>query len=398
VATVDTSAPAVVLKLHRGSLGAVRSLGQLGVDVYGVDAGPDRPAARSRHLRGLVEWDVEGAPPEASVDRLLDLGRTFRRPAVLIPTSDRTSLFVAEHGGRLAARYLFPRLEPGQVRVLIDKWAMGQLASRMGIDTPAGVRPESTDELLAFARRARYPLVVKGVAGPLPTVDGGPPMAAARDEEALLAHFRRSFRAGQRNVLVQELPPRGTSWIVNGYFAADGACVCVATGRKLRQYPNLVGPATFALVEDQAQIRELSVEFLRRLCYRGPFDLDWFVAEDSGAPRLLDVNPRIGAAFRLFAGAHGLDIVRLLYLDLTGQELPVLTPPPGRKWLVEDADLRALAGYRRERSLGVLAWLRSIAGVDETAWLAADDPRPALAAGGAFLLDLGRWLHRRRHG
>ena len=45
---IDVSAPAVVLKfdpnvMHHGGLGAIRSLGRLGVPVYGVHEGRWRP-------------------------------------------------------------------------------------------------------------------------------------------------------------------------------------------------------------------------------------------------------------------------------------------------------------------------------------------------------------------
>ena len=57
----DTSTPAVVLKLdpnvmHHGGLGVIRSLGRLGVPVYGVHEGPLAPAAnRFRVMARLVE-------------------------------------------------------------------------------------------------------------------------------------------------------------------------------------------------------------------------------------------------------------------------------------------------------------------------------------------------------
>ncbi len=59
-AAPDTSTPAVVLKfdqnvMHHGSLGVIRSLGRLGVPVYGVHEGPWAPAASSRYLPGPLD-------------------------------------------------------------------------------------------------------------------------------------------------------------------------------------------------------------------------------------------------------------------------------------------------------------------------------------------------------
>ena len=69
----DVTTPAVVLKLdpnvlHHGGLGVIRSLGRLGVPVYGVHEGSQlkTPAASSRYLAGRVFWQ----PPPDDVDRI----------------------------------------------------------------------------------------------------------------------------------------------------------------------------------------------------------------------------------------------------------------------------------------------------------------------------------------
>ncbi|MGH3911543.1 MAG: hypothetical protein ACRDRM_12005, partial [Pseudonocardiaceae bacterium] len=72
--TLDTSTPAVVLMLDRtamqhGGLGAIRSLGRLGVPVYGVHDKPLAPAARSRYLHGRWFWRLPTDDTE-NVERL----------------------------------------------------------------------------------------------------------------------------------------------------------------------------------------------------------------------------------------------------------------------------------------------------------------------------------------
>ena len=69
---IDTSTPAVVLKfdpnvMHHGGLGVIRSLGRMGVPVYGVHEGPWAPAANSRYLAGRLFWQ----PSPADVDRVV---------------------------------------------------------------------------------------------------------------------------------------------------------------------------------------------------------------------------------------------------------------------------------------------------------------------------------------
>ena len=69
-AEVDTNTPAVILKfdqnvMHHGGLGAIRTLGRLGVPVYGVHEGSRAPAASSRYLRGGWIWQPDAAASSA---------------------------------------------------------------------------------------------------------------------------------------------------------------------------------------------------------------------------------------------------------------------------------------------------------------------------------------------
>lgn len=95
---IDTTTPAVVLKfdqnvMHHGGLGAIRSLGRLGVPVYGVHEGPWAPAATSRYLRGRWIWHPDAENVERTHAGLLTLAERIGRRAVLIPTDDAGAIF-----------------------------------------------------------------------------------------------------------------------------------------------------------------------------------------------------------------------------------------------------------------------------------------------------------------
>lgn len=97
IGEIDTSTPVLVLgtKTH-GSLGIIRSLGRLGVPVYGVDSDPRGPAAYSRYLRHRFVFDLAASSSAETVDYLLEVGKTIGSRTVLIPTWDETSLLVAD--------------------------------------------------------------------------------------------------------------------------------------------------------------------------------------------------------------------------------------------------------------------------------------------------------------
>ena len=113
---------------------------------------------------------------------------------------------------------------------------------------------------------------------------------------------------------------------------------------------------------------------------------------------MLDINPRVGQAFRIFVAENDMDVVKSLYLDLTGQEQLPVVPREGRRWLIEDYDIVSSVDYAREGSLSLGEWIRSFRHVEEGAWFSWADPVPFLAKAGQFLgqvlTALGRRIRR----
>ena len=102
---------------------------------------------------------------------------------------------------------------------------------------------------------------------------------------------------------------------------------------------------------------------------------------------MLEANPRVGQAFRLFVAENDMDVVKSLYLDLTGQAQFAIAPREDRRWLIEDFDVISSLHYFQEGTLRPLDWLRSFKGVQEAAWFSWRDPRP-------FLVMVGRLARR----
>src|SRR5947207_15058151 len=125
-------------------------------------------------------------------------------------------------------------------------------------------------------------------------------------------------------------------------------------------------------------------------------DLDYCVDKRDGQYKLLDFNPRIGAQFRLFEDRAGVDVVRALYLDLTGKRVLRARPIEGRTFIVEFHDLVASLGYIRQGGLTLHAWWRSLKGTREWAWCSRDDPLPCLMMCLRLLLRVAKRILRRR--
>jgi predicted ATP-grasp superfamily ATP-dependent carboligase len=135
---------------------------------------------------------------------------------------------------------------------------------------------------------------------------------------------------------------------------------------------------------------------MKAIGYQGILDIGYRYDQREGTYKVLDVNPRIGCTFRLFAAADGLDVARALYLHMTGQAVPPSRVDEGRKWMVEDLDLFSAFRSMTARHLNVRDWFYSLRGVREAACFAWDDPLPFLLMGVTDCCELYRWMRRKR--
>ncbi|MEU6403643.1 ATP-grasp domain-containing protein [Streptomyces sp. NPDC046985] len=379
----DRDVPGLLVKfgdypLHHGGVGAVRSLGRLGVPMYAVTEDPYTPAASSRYLARAFVWPTRGSEEaEHLVEGLLRIGRRIGRPAVLVPTDEEAAVLIAEHQDELAGRFLFPRVPPGLPRRLASKQGLHELCAEHGVSSPAAAFPDSYEDVVAFAADARFPVVAKNreafARRSRPAVHGTTRIATRAGLLALAREW------GERpGVILQEYLPREAAedWIVHAYVGADSTPLAMFTGVKVRSWPPHAGMTASAYVVDNPELADLAARFVKQIGYTGIVDLDLRFDRRDGRYKLLDFNPRMGAQFRLFENEAGVDVVRAMHLDLTGRPVPKGEQRAGRRYLVENIDLPALLAYRRSGYTTPHAPAK--ASGTELAWLAGDDPLPFL--------------------
>lgn len=379
----NATLPVLVLPLdHHGAVGVARSLGRLGVPVYGVHRDGSAPAFRSRYLRQGFVWDLEAETPARSVAFLLGLaariGAGAGGRALLLATNDETALFVAENAAALAERFIFPPNPPALVRGLFEKARMHALARAAGLPTPETVIPQSRAEVERFCETAQFPVMLKASDGVASFRHSGRKMAITRTPAELLRAYDEMEDPQRPFLMLQEYIPGGEDsvWMFNGYFDGRSECLVGFTGKKIRQNPVYTGMTALGVCVRNETVEQLTRTFMKAIGYRGILDIGYRYDARDGLYKVLDVNPRVGATFRLFVGDGGLDVVRAMYLHLTGQRVPAAQLREGRRWVVEQLDLSSSARYFRDGKLTLAEWLRSFRGVEESAWFARDDLGP----------------------
>ena len=391
---VDVSTPVLVLSASprarrspHGGLGILRSLGRLGVPVFTVDSDPRGPASYSKYLRGRFVFDLASASPDVTVEYLLDLGTTIGSRAILIPTWDEASLLVSDAFETLSERFLLPR-QPGHLaRSLASKRDMYYLAKQHGVPTPEATFPTGVDDVRAFADRATFPVMLKGIEGNRLQRRTGRKMVIVERPDELVRLYDEMEDPDEPNLMLQEYIPGGDDvvWMFNGYFDHNSDCVAGFTGRKLRQTPVYTGATSLGVCLRNDVVDETTRQWMKQLGYRGILDIGYRYDARDGQYKVLDVNPRIGGTFRLFVARNGMDVARALYLDMTGQPVPISDPIEGRKWM-DERDVGSCLQYRRDHRLTLRQWAVSLKGVQETVYFAHDDLAPFWRAG-AHALD-----------
>jgi D-aspartate ligase len=392
----NTETPVVVVECKLAALAIMRSLGTLGVPLYGVDADPQSPGMLSRYCRKKFLMRFTPARAKEFLEYLVKIREAIGRPSLLIPTSDETAQFVADYGEELSRYFIFPKNDSALVRSLASKKDMYHLAMKHGVPTPRAAFPAHLTDVLQCADGAAYPVMLKGIDGHRLEQRTGKRMVVAATPTELLESYRMLADGAADNLMLQEYIPGGDDqvYIFNGYFDSQSRCLAGFTGRKIRQHPVHVGCASLGETVWSADVADTTIRFMQAIGYKGILDIGYRLDPRDGRFKVLDINPRVGQAFRLFVAENGADVVRTAYLDLTGQPTPAIVPRNGRRWMIEDLDIESFFDYRREGSLSFRQWLASFRRIEETMWFSLRDPLPFVRMLKTLFARSCRWMRK----
>lgn len=348
---------AIVTDVHyRMALALIRDLGERGVRVLGCDAAEGKPVGfYSKYCQ-----DTRIFQNKDYIDRLFDLCSGLYRaegekPALLAVGAGTLSELAEPRNTerfRAVCGLLVPTGEA--LDTLNDKEAVAKLGEELGIPVPEEYTPES----------ASFPCAVKPRCGERFGLSAAQRYAIAKTPEEL-ASFRERFRAvtGEEPVIQRYLPGGGLGCSV---IAENGRVRRSICHRRVREYPVTGGPSTCCEAFRDERLEGYAALLVEKTGFSGPCMVE-FKLDGEGAPRLLEVNPRVWGTYPLTraAGAgFSWEWFRLAWNS--GNPEKALPPEdagfiPGKRMTFAASDLAAAAGYwktgQKKRALGAIGSL-----------------------------------------
>jgi D-aspartate ligase len=384
---------ALVLGADYRALGVVRSLGRHGVPVC-VIAEPGEPLATvSRYARRRMQWPAGDENQRVAFLRHLAVSECLEGWA-LIPSADTTAAMVARHHEELSMRYTVTVPPWDTVRWAYDKRLTYELAERAGVPCPQTLSGHAA--VNGAGGSVVFPAVLKPAIKEESNALTTAKAWRVEDRDDLARRYHDACELLDPDLLmVQELVAGGgEAQFSYATLCRDGEPLASLTARRTRQYPADFGRAsTYVETVECQEVIDPSLRLLAELRYTGLIEIEYKRDPRDGVLKLLDMNPRVWG-WHTLCGRAGVDFPWLLWLLVSGENVPSSRARPGVGWLRFTTDTPTAIKELLGRRLPVREYARTLRGPRESAIFAWDDPVPGLAELPVLAYVLGRRLIR----
>ena len=343
---------AIVTDAHyRMSVSLIRDLKDRGVHVV---------ACEKASIQNPVGFASTGAsrcvrlPDEGYEDALFALCREIaaqegETPA-LLPVGAKTLALLSENRERFSAVSGLCIASPAQLSLLNDKAAVAELARRLSVPVPENFAREEGEDLDAFFARVPLACAVKPHCGERFGLTASQRYRICRTKEDLTAAFSQFQAIAHEAPIVQEyLPGEAFGCSV---LAKDGAVYRSICHHRLREYPVSGGPSSCCESVKRDDLRSYAEKIVRETKFTGLAMFEFKCGAD-GAPRLLEINPRIWGTFPLTRAANS-DFAYSWFCLAANLPLPDEQPALPVRMVYYPADFAAALGYLKAGKPGQL--------------------------------------------
>lgn len=344
------------------ALGAIRTLGRNNVEVYALDYHfPTAYALSSKYIYKRIRCPDVNRDEKGAADFLIEVGKQFSQPPVLMSSADNYALMVSRYSKDLAPYYRFIQNPPGLLGQVIDKKGLYQLAQKHGLTMPLTYFIDSAVELNEVAEKMPYPCIIKPALSHQFVKIFRKKCIVIPDKDSLVKVIAQT-QAADLEIMVQEIIPGFDDhmFVFDVYINNnEGRPTHTLTAQKLRQFPINFGSSTLTHHYHDQEIVDLGLEYMRRLGYRGYGEIEFKRHASTGKLYMIEINARLSSLNVLF-DACGVEFTYIMYRDLIGDPVPDYHLREDRPWVFWHAyeDFISVTGYLRKKQLGLKQVLR----------------------------------------
>ncbi len=304
---------------QRSSLAVVRSLGRAGIEVCVGESYQPCLAGTSKYCARTVYYPSPGKNSE-EFGACLRKELESRNYELLLPMTDITVQMVSSCRAAIPSSVRIPFPGADKVMLAMDKQHVLETAKRVDIACPETYRVES-DDLHAFARRLRYPVVIKPRFSKVSR--GGDWIHGliryARDPAGFVAAYAEVHSIIPCPLVQEKLEGEGRGIFLLIWNGEIKAAFC---HRRLREKPPWGGVSVYSesLPLDR-ELVEKSHRLLTALGWEGAAMVEFKVDPRDRQPKVMEVNGRFWGSLQLAVDA-GIDFPLLLYRCARGENFP----------------------------------------------------------------------------
>jgi len=307
----------------RASLTLARSLARAGHRIVaGMDA-PDPYLFLSRHVSHVFAHAPLDAQPDAALATVME-AIAREKVDVILPVSEGATRLVAREAERLSALAQLALPDPALVKRCADKAGLFEACEAAGVPLAKRRIVASVDDLHAAAADVGGPLIVKPTDSTAYVL--GRKAVVLETPDAACDAFT-AWPADHQTLCVQRFVdgPR-----LNVYFAAVNGTLIGAVPVQIGRTDALDGTGYAVAgrsIPPAADLRQATETLIAHLGYHGVGCAQFMQTADGAALSFLEINPRLGANFKI-AEACGLNLSELA-LDLPLGAAPTV---PDNTW------------------------------------------------------------------
>jgi D-aspartate ligase len=371
--------PAIVFGLFETGLGVIRSLGQQGIPVIGIDYKKDI-GWYSRYVNPvLCPHPLQEEQKFTEWIHITFSGQKQKFPVFF--TSDDFLFSFSRNREKLSNYFFFNLVDNLLLENISDKYNQYKLATEAGINMPLTWLIKRLSDFDILPDTIRFPLFIKGldVNSWRKNISGTIKGFIVNDRQELRNHIEDIVRKDVPVILQEVIEgPDTNHYKYCSYTSASGEILGEFTLQKIRQNPIHFGVGAVVESIHKPELIELGRKLFSGIRFVGIGSAEFKLDNRDGRYKLIEINPRYWQQNYL-STACGINFPYLNYLDLL-EELPdsIVKFKEDIKWVNRYMDFDSFLKYRQEKSIDFTNWRKSLKGKKVYSDFTWDDPLPVL--------------------